>query len=88
MRQAEFQEILTKEGFDEVVTVQREANGSLAAHSHPFEAKALVVDGELSIATDECEEVYRVGDVFHLAANVVHRETYGPQGVKYLVGRK
>lgn len=32
--------------------------------------------------------VYRAGDIFHLKANVVHTEHYGPQGVQYLVGRK
>jgi len=31
---------------------------------------------------------YGPGEVFHLMAGQMHSETYGPQGVKYLVSRK
>ena len=55
---------------------------------HPFEAKALVIEGELSIRTAHEERVYRAGEVFHLLADVPHSEVFGPGGVKYLVGRK
>ncbi len=88
MRQDEFKAMLAAEHFDEVVTVEREANGSLDNHSHPFEAKALILDGELRIITNEHERVYGPGDIFHLQANVVHSERYGPRGTRYLVGRK
>jgi len=29
-----------------------------------------------------------VGEVFHLAAEQAHSESYGPEGVRYLVGRR
>ncbi len=75
-------------GFQEPVTVQREAGGFLDMHAHPFEAKALVLTGELSIATAAQDCRYQAGDVFHLAADMPHTERYGPEGVTYLVGRK
>ncbi len=80
MQRAEFMQTLAEERFEDVVTVQREANGALDSHAHPFEAKALILEG--------VDHVYRAGDVFHLLAQVVHIERYGPEGVKYLVGRK
>ena len=88
MQQEEFMALLTREAFQETVTVQREANGEMAIHTHPFEAKALILQGQLEISVDGGERLYRVGDVFHLAANAPHAERYGPDGVTYLVGRK
>jgi quercetin dioxygenase-like cupin family protein len=88
MQEAEFNTMLTTEGFQTLVTVEREANGGLDLHSHPFEAKALILEGELHIQVGDREQFYTVGDVFHLNADVPHTERYGPTGVKYLVGRK
>jgi quercetin dioxygenase-like cupin family protein len=88
MTQDEFAKNLESEGFDEIATVMRDANGSLDDHTHPFEAKALVLDGELRITTAHDDRTYRAGDVFHLKANELHSEVYGPLGVAYIVGRK
>jgi quercetin dioxygenase-like cupin family protein len=82
-----FVRALTAEGFDEFVLVTREA-GALGQHTHPFEAKALILAGEIHIGTDGTEHVYLPGDVFHLGANAPHTERYGPQGVQYLVARR
>jgi quercetin dioxygenase-like cupin family protein len=88
MERDEFIAMLAAEQFGEAVSVEREANGSMDAHAHPFEAKALVLRGELAIRTQDEERVYRAGDIFHLRAQVVHEERFGPAGVSYLVGRK
>ena len=88
MQPDEFKALLAAESFHDVATVEREPNGSLDTHVHPFEAKALVLEGELSIRAGAEERVYRAGDVFHLAAAVPHSERYGERGVRYLVGRK
>ncbi len=79
---------LKADGFTETVTVAREAGAMLGTHTHPFEARALVLQGELEICVDGQPRRYASGDVFHLQAHCPHEETYGPQGVTYLVGRK
>ena len=88
MNPDQFLTLLQQEGYEQVVTVEREANGALDAHTHPFEARALILDGELRLVQDGREQICRQGDQFHLAAHAPHSESYGPQGVRYLVGRK
>ncbi|KND59573.1 hypothetical protein BVER_01265 [Candidatus Burkholderia verschuerenii] len=88
MQRDAFLAFLSSEGFNEVVTVTRDPNGSLDVHTHPFEAKALIVQGDLTIRCGDDSRHYGVGDIFHLAKNVEHDEQYGPNGVSYLVERK
>lgn len=84
-----FTQTLTQEGFDQFVRVEREANGLWDRHTHPFEAKALILAGEIRIRTDDgAERTYRAGEVFHLQHEEPHAEWYGPEGVTYLVGRR
>jgi len=88
MERDEFIDTLKREGFEEIVTVTRDPHGTLDDHAHPFEAKALILHGELTIRIGAAERVYRAGDVFHLQANESYSERFGPEGVQYLVGRK
>ncbi len=88
MTREEFERMLAAEGIETVVEVVREPNGSLDTHSHPFEARALILDGEITVVVDGKTIHCKPGDTFHLAADVPHTETYGPQGVRYLAGRK
>jgi quercetin dioxygenase-like cupin family protein len=88
MDRTTFAESLTKDGFPEAVLVTREANVEMDVHQHPFEARALIVEGDMHIRVGDEEREYKVGDVFQLPANEPHSERYGPNGVTYLVGRK
>jgi quercetin dioxygenase-like cupin family protein len=84
----EFLKALEQAGFSEVVTVTREGNTGLGDHRHPFEAKALVLEGSIRIECAGVAHEYQAGEVFHLQQDALHSESYGPQGVVYLVGRK
>ena len=88
MERDQFLELLRQEGYEQGVTVEREANGAMDLHAHPFEARALILHGELRLVRDGAEQVCRPGDQFHLEAHAPHSETYGREGVRYLVGRK
>jgi quercetin dioxygenase-like cupin family protein len=83
-----FEQALRAEGFAEIVTVTRPAHGALDVHTHPFEAKALILAGEVRLQCGDAARTYAAGEVFHLQAGEPHAEFYGPQGVTYLVGRK
>ena len=58
-------------------------------HTHPFEANALVVKGEMWL-TEPGGPARRLvpGDRFHLPAHAPHDERYGPVGATYWVARR
>lgn len=87
MNQEDFLHHLAENQFPEPIVIQKAA-GKMGAHAHQFEPLALITEGEMSIEIDGVISHYQVGDIFHLQPNQLHSETYGPQGVTYLVSRK
>lgn len=81
-------QLLRRDGFPEPVEVQQAPNGRLDIHEHPFEVKALVVEGDITIVIDGLSKNYKTGEIFHLALKQPHAESYGSEGVKYLASRK
>lgn len=88
MTESEFRQKLAADRFPEPVPVERDGTYRLGLHQHPFEAFALITEGELTIEFEGKPTTYKAGDTFRLAANTPHAEYAGPQGVKYLSGRK
>ena len=88
MNTEQFQLLLEQKGFPEPVEVQQVPNGQLGQHEHPFEVKALVVEGSIDIVLHGESRTYNTGDVFELGYKEVHSESYGSEGVKYLASRK
>lgn len=84
----EFLRLLQENGFPESVEVQQAPNGHLGMHEHPFEVRALVIAGDITIVINGMSKSYNTGDVFHLGFKQPHSESYGPEGVKYLASRK
>jgi len=75
-------------GFDEVIARTWEPDTVLPEHTHPFEAKALVVAGEMWLTCGGVTQHITAGGRFHLQADVPHSEHYGPQGASFWVARR
>lgn len=89
MNRESFEAELRRQGYGEITLVDRPALAALGEHTHPFEAHALILEGDISIrCVGADEKTYRAGDTFHLATGVPHEERYGPHGVRYVVGRR
>lgn len=88
MNSEQFLELLRRDGFPEPVEVQQAPKGRLGIHEHPFEVRALVIEGDITIEVDGLSKIYKAGDIFHLALKQPHAESYGSVGVKYLASRK
>ncbi len=88
MQLQEFTRQLAAEAFSDVATKEMPAGPEVAAHSHPFDVMALVLEGEITLGVAGARTIYRAGDVFTMAAGCEHTELYGDAGVRYLVGRR
>lgn len=75
-------------GFDEVLERRWNPGQVVDVHTHPFEAKALVVQGEMWLTCGDETRHLLPGDRFHLQADVPHAERYGAQGATYWVARR
>ncbi len=88
MQEQEFARQLAAEGFDDVLTKSLPSAPEVAAHSHPFAVKAMVLEGEITLGVAGQRTTYGAGDVFTMAPGCEHTECCGPQGVRYLLGRR
>jgi len=57
-------------------------------HSHPFDVRAMVVQGAITITSGSEAVTYKQGDTWDLARGRLHSESYGPEGAVVLFGRK
>lgn len=74
-------------GADEVLERQWKPNTVIDTHTHPFTARALIVQGEMWLTVGDRTQHLRPGDRFEVAAGTAHAERYGAQGATYWVAR-
>jgi quercetin dioxygenase-like cupin family protein len=87
LKEAHFEFALRRDGF----TVERKTvapSTCAAEHAHPFDVRALILNGEITLTVEGIDYTYRVGDIFVMPAGHRHAETVGPEGVEYVVGRR
>ena len=88
MNPMEFEASLRNDQYDEIVTVEKPAGYRMAEHQHPFDACALITQGDFYITVNGVEMTYHTGDIFRLSAGTAHLERAGASGATYLAGRK
>jgi quercetin dioxygenase-like cupin family protein len=88
MERAQFEAELRQQGYSEIVDRQMPANAFNPEHDHEFDARLLVLEGALTVARDGGERTYRAGDSFAMDAGCRHTERCGPEGARYLAGRR
>lgn len=88
MDRDQFTARLQAEGYPEIRINELEPNRRNAEHQHPFDVLALVLEGEITLTVEGRARTYRAGEEFSMQAGCRHVEDIGPQGVKYLVGRR
>ena len=77
-----------RDGYLEVETKQIMPNVSTPPHAHPFDARGLILAGELTLTWEGQTHTFRVGDTFDMPASCVHSEQYGPEETTFLLGRR
>ena len=79
MDRGSFESDLKRDGFLEIVTKSMDPNVSLDEHTHPYDVRGLVLEGEFTLRCDGQVQTCRPGDSFTMAANRAHAESYGAQ---------
>src|SRR3954466_9653053 len=82
-----FEAELRREGYS-VVNASLKPNCCAPDHVHDFDAKLLVLGGEITITRDGKAETFRAGQCCAVPANSTHAEQVGPEGVAYVSGRR
>ena len=88
MNRTEFEAECRAHGYHEIVDRKMEPNATNPEHSHEFDSRLLIIEGEMTVASEGKQRTYRVGDNFTMTAGCRHTEYSGPQGARYLAGRR
>jgi len=87
MNRAEFEAELRRDGYD-CCEVDIPPNEHRAAHTHGFDARLLMLSGVFTIGYEDKQVHYRPGDTCSVAAGTMHEERTGPEGARYVAGRR
>lgn len=85
---ARFESAARTEGFDEVLVREWSPAQVLDTHTHPFDIKAWVVRGEVTLSCEGERCALKAGDAFELRRDVPHGEAYGAEGATFWVARR
>jgi quercetin dioxygenase-like cupin family protein len=88
MDRTAFENGLREQGYGEVVDRRMQPREVNRTHAHEFDARLLVLEGAMTIASEGGERTYRAGEIFEMPAGRPHSETAGTDGVRYLAGRR
>jgi hypothetical protein len=75
-------------GFDEAIAREWAPDMVVDTHTHPFDAEAVITQGEMWLTCGDSTQHLLPGGTFSLAAGTPHSERYGPQGATYWVARR
>ena len=88
MDTATFEAALKSKGITDIEHRDGAPNFAAKPHTHPFEVHALVLAGEFGLDRNGALETYRVGETFTMEPGCMHAEIFGPEGSKYVLGRR
>ncbi len=81
-----FESDLRREGF-EVVHGGQKADHRGECHAHDFDARIMVLGGQITLIREGSSETFRAGDHCEIPAGCMHEEVVGPEGVAYIAGK-
>lgn len=84
----QFKQALQRQGYGEPQPLEFGPNATSEMHTHDASCFVLVLDGELTLLTEQGAKVYRPGDSCEIRAGTPHPERTGASGTKTLIGRK
>ncbi|HEX6078285.1 MAG TPA: cupin [Methylomirabilota bacterium] len=83
-----FEAGLTRDGYQRIETKDLPRGYRADSHAHDWSVRALVLAGEITLTWSGTSRTYAAGEEFTMDAGCAHTEAVGPDGVRYLVGRR
>ena len=87
MDRTAFEAELQRDGY-EVVARTMQPGAINPEHAHDFDARLLVVAGEMTVVVGDQRNTYRAGDTFSMTHGCRHEEHAGADGATYVAGRR
>lgn len=87
MNQKEFECELRRDGYQIVYNGFKPGEVN-ADHSHEWDARLMILGGEITLTRGGKSETFRAGDTCAVPAGQQHTEHVGPEGVAYIAGRR
>ncbi|HSZ92733.1 MAG TPA: cupin domain-containing protein [Acetobacteraceae bacterium] len=87
MDRTAFEAELQRDGYQIVVNTMQ-PGATNPEHQHDFDARLLVVAGEMTIMAEDQRNTYNVGESFSMPHGCRHSEQAGPAGATYVAGRR
>ena len=88
MNEELFRQRAQEQGYGEFVTKDYVPNNDGPLHTHQFSVMLLVIGGQFTLVFEDGTTDFRPGEVYELAANVMHNESAGPTGAKVILGKR
>ena len=82
-----FEAELKRDGYEPMTNTTTVAKVN-PEHSHPFDVRAMVLEGALTLTREGRTDTYRAGEIFSMPRGCLHYESYDVQGAVVLLGRK
>ena len=87
MNQSEFEADIRREGYS-IFYGGLKAGVVNADHAHEWDARVMVIGGEITLIRGGKPYTFRAGDSCAVPAGEMHGEQVGPEGVAYVAGRR
>ena len=82
----EFEAQLRRDGYLDIKTKSLDRAISTGPHTHPFDTRLMVLEGDVTIICGDQQRLYRPGDVMEIARGVEHCEQYSSARLGLVVG--
>ena len=88
MDETTFRASLAQDGFTEVLVREVPANAALPEHHHAWDARLMVLQGQLQLTRAGGTETFTAGHHCEVLRNQPHAELHGTDGCTRLIGRR
>jgi quercetin dioxygenase-like cupin family protein len=83
-----FEAGLTADGYVEIETKNLPPKPENGEHGHHYAVRGMVLGGTFIVREAGRVSTYRAGDVFAVAADILHTEETGADGARIVIGKK